>query len=246
MLYAILLHLFTLTTAVATTPSAISMGAFIDTLLCQLCTGSTDLARDNFPGLLTCLLCMVSTCFAVAIDQTLQVSVSWLVSWLREDFDCIVEPRVNKAMRTDRTMQDNEHRQHHKVLLQKLAEALDDIQSFCLNPYLLEGSRYRFRIARDLDRAVSILDTLRVDERDMDPLASMKYWIQHASCTLACYNCRATGETYEELTATLQPVIDTFWSRAFNDKVLDLDVVLRDLAYGVATCDGYESRKSKG
>ncbi|KAK5729669.1 hypothetical protein LTR17_011746 [Elasticomyces elasticus] len=230
-LHATLIQPFTLMASVAPTQGAIIIWAFVETLLYQLCVCSADMSRNEFPTIIAFLLGMTSMITASAIDQVLQASVSLLAASLRNAFERVIDVRISEAIRTEREVHDNDHRQRREMLFRKLTRALDDILPCCPDPWLqLEKSkRPTFMAGRNIDRAVSILDALRVDEKATDRLSTMKYWLLRVSETLAHYNYRATSETDEQLTGTLQPEIEAFLTEPFYDEVLQMDIVPRDL-----------------
>ncbi|KAK5683526.1 hypothetical protein LTS10_005059 [Elasticomyces elasticus] len=234
-LHATLIQPFTLTASVAPTQGAIIIWAFVETLLYQLCVCSADMSRNDFPTMIAFLLGMTSMIAASAIDQILQTSVSLLTASLKSAFERIHDLRINEAIHTQREIHDNDHRQRRKMLFRKLTRALDYVLPCCPDPWLqLETTeRYTFQAGRNIDRAVSILDALGVDEKSTNRPGTMKYWLLKVSEFIACHNYGATSETDKQLSGILEPVIEAFLSESFHDEVLQSDIVLRDLTYGV-------------
>ncbi|KAK4888075.1 hypothetical protein LTR27_012988 [Elasticomyces elasticus] len=232
-LHATLIQPFTLTASVAPTQGAIIIWAFVETLLYQLCICSADMSRNEFPTIIAFLLGMTSTIAAFAIDQVLQASVSLLVASLRNAFERIIDLRISEAISAEREIHDNEHRQRRKMLLQRLTRTLDRILSCFPDPWLLEDLKHTYRAARNIDRALTILDALQVDEESTDRLGSTKYWLQSVGDVLACDKYLATPHAKKELRKLL-PVIEVTLSEAFHDESSEMDVILREFTFGSA------------
>ncbi|KAK3645583.1 hypothetical protein LTR56_009023 [Elasticomyces elasticus] len=211
--HATLLQPSTLTASVNHTQSAIIIGTVVLILLYQLCMGFADMSRNDFSTILALLLSMTSMIAASAIDQVLQAAVSLLAASLRNAFERIIDVRISEAIRIEREIHDEEHRQRH--------------------PWLLEGSKHIYRAARNIDRALTILDALQVDEESTDRLGSTKYWLQSVGDILACDKYLATPHAKKELRKLL-PEIEATLSEAFHDEVSGTDIILREFTFGIA------------
>ncbi|KAK6409790.1 hypothetical protein LTR81_015974 [Elasticomyces elasticus] len=231
--HATLLQPSTLTASVNHTQSAIIIGTVVLILLYQLCMGFADMSRNDFSTILALLLSMTSMIAASAIDQVLQAAVSLLAASLRNAFERIIDVRISEAIRIEREIHDEEHRQRRKMLLQRLTRTLDRILSCFPDPWLLEGSKHIYRAARNIDRALTILDALQVDEESTDRLGSTKYWLQSVGDILACDKYLATPHAKKELRKLL-PEIEATLSEAFHDEVSGTDIILREFTFGIA------------
>ncbi|KAK5695344.1 hypothetical protein LTR97_008850 [Elasticomyces elasticus] len=221
------------TTSVNHTQSAIIIGTVVLILLYQLCIRSADMSRNDFSTIIALLLSMTFMLAASAINQVLQAAVLLLAARLRNAFERIIDVRISEAIRTERELHDSEHRQRRKMLLQRLTRTLDRILSCFPDPWLLEGLKHTYRAARNIDRALTILDALQVDEESTDRLGSTKYWLQSVGDILACDKYLATPVAKKELMKLL-PVIEVTLSEAFHDEALELDIILREFTFGSA------------